>query len=264
MSPRRLEQVSLPRLDSDNVVPTQIIHTLTEFFFSGDFASGSRLPSERQLAESMGVSRAAVREAIQSLGLLGVVEIRQGDGTYLKNSGSDLLPRVIEWGLFLGERRIMDLVEARQQIEMSLASLAARRRSETEAQQLRTLLARMDAATDAHEFVEVDIDFHSTIARAARNSALADMLANITSLLRVWMSRSIHAAGETTSSNLEHRKIVDAIIAQDARAAQSAMRRHLRNAEKRLRTTLSTVPRSNPALPLPEELPHQSRGGRGS
>lgn len=232
----------LPRLDGEGAVPGQIIHTLTEYFFSGAFLSGSRLPSERQLAEGLGVSRAAVREAVQSLGLLGVVEIRQGDGTYLKASGSEILPRVIEWGLFLGERRIMDLVEARQQLEISLAGLAARRRSETEAQQLRSLIARMDEAADAKTFVDSDIEFHSTIARSAHNSALADMLINITSLLRVWMTRSIHAAGETSGSNAEHRRIAEAIIAKDPRAAQSAMRQHLRGAEKRLRRTLSAVP----------------------
>lgn len=242
MSPRRTTPAPLPRLGGEGAIPEQIIRTLTEYFFSGDFAGGSRLPSERQLAESLGVSRAAVREAIQSLGLLGVVEIRQGDGTYLKSSGSDILPRVIEWGLFLGERRIMDLVEARQQLEISLAGLAARRVSETEAHQLRALLARMDDCADAGAFVEADIEFHSTIAQAARNTALADMLGNITSLLRVWMTRSLHAAGETASSNAEHRVIVEAILAKDARAAQAAMRRHLRNAERRLRRTLATVP----------------------
>lgn len=242
MNSRRPAPAHLPRLETEGAVPSQIIHTLTEYFFSGAFLGGSRLPSERQLAESLGVSRSAVREAIQYLGLLGVVEIRQGDGTYLKDSGSDILPRVIEWGLFLGERRIMDLVEARQQLEIALAGLAARRRSETEAQQLRTLVARMDEAPDSQTFVEIDIEFHSTIARASGNGALTDILSSITSLLRVWMARSIHAAGETSGSNAEHRAIVEAIISGDARASQSAMRRHLRNAERRLRTTLSTIP----------------------
>ena len=246
MSPRRPAVAPLPRLEGDDAIPSQIIRTLTEYFFSGDFLGGSRLPSERQLAESLGVSRAAVREAIQSLGLLGVVEIRQGDGTYLTSSGSEILPRVIEWGLFIGERRIMDLVEARQQIEVSLAGLAARRRSDDDLARLEQLHAEMDAAPDAKAFVELDVEFHSTIARAAGNGALAGMLASITTLLRVWMARSLQAAGETSGSNAEHRAIVDAIAAKDPRSAQSAMRRHLRNAERRLRRTLDTVPGHDP------------------
>lgn len=232
----------LPRLDGDGSVSTQIIHTLTEYFFSGEFQSGAKLPSERQLAASLGVSRAAVREAVQSLGLLGVVEIRQGDGTYLSSSGSEILPRVIEWGLFLGERRVYDLVEARQHLEHSLAGLAARRRSDSELDALRDLVERMDAADDIDTFIALDMEFHASIARSSQNSALSGMLTNITSLLRVWMGRALRLPGEAEGANLEHRAILDAITAQDPRGAQSAMRKHLRNAEKRLRKTLRTQP----------------------
>lgn len=228
----------------------QIIKSLTEYFFSGSLLAGGKLPSERQLAETLGVSRSAVRDAIQSLGLLGVVEIKQGDGTYLRASGSELLPRVIEWGLFLGERRVMDLVEARQQVEISLAGFAAKRHTESDLATLRELLDRMDAAADRREFIDLDMRLHAAIAAAARNSVLADVLSNITSLIRVWMSRSIEAAGETATSNLEHRAIVEAIATGDARAAQSAMRTHMRRAEQRLRRTLGDSPGGDRALPL--------------
>ncbi|MCU1545657.1 MAG: GntR family transcriptional regulator [Homoserinimonas sp.] len=227
----------------------QIIKSLTEYFFSGSLLAGSKLPSERQLAETLGVSRSAVRDAIQSLGLLGVVDIRQGDGTYLRDTGSELLPRVIEWGLFLGERRVMDLVEARQQVEISLAGLAARRRTDDDVAALRAILEQMDNASGPEEFVRLDISFHAAIAKAARNSVLADVLSNITSLIRVWMSRSIEAAGETVTSNDEHRIAFDAIAAGDFRAAQSAMRAHMRRAEQRLRRTLGHIPTEPSHLP---------------
>lgn len=228
----------------------QIIKSLTEYFFSGSLLAGSKLPSERQLAEALGVSRSAVRDAIQSLGLLGVVDIRQGDGTYLRDTGSELLPRVIEWGLFLGERRVMDLIEARQQVEVSLAGLAARRRSDEDIAALRVILEQMDRASGAVDFVDFDVDFHAAIATAARNSVLADVLSNITSLIRVWMSRSIEAAGETVTSNDEHRLVVEAIAAGDSRAAQSAMRAHMRHAEQRLRRTLGDIPIESSQYPV--------------
>jgi GntR family transcriptional repressor for pyruvate dehydrogenase complex len=232
----------LPKLDGDGSVSTQIIHTLTEYFFSGEFSSGSKLPSERQLAASLGVSRAAVREAVQSLGLLGVVEIRQGDGTYLRSSGSDILPRVIEWGLFLGEQRVTDLVEARQHVEHSLAGLAARRRTDDELAELRRLVERMDTAASVDEFIDLDVEFHSSVARCSHNSALSGMLTNITSLLRVWMGRALRLPDQLERANAEHRAILDAIAAQDSRGAQSAMRKHLTNAERRLRRALTTRP----------------------
>jgi GntR family transcriptional repressor for pyruvate dehydrogenase complex len=220
----------------------QIIRSLTEYFFSGSMLAGNRLPSERQLAETLGVSRSAVRDAIQSLGLLGVVEIRQGDGTYLRNSGSELLPRVIEWGLFLGERRVFDLIEARQQIEVSLAGLSARRRDDAELQTLESLIEQMDAAESAADFVALDVQFHAAIGAAAKNTVLSDVLSNITSLIRVWMTRSIKAAGETSTSNAEHRAILAAIASGDPRAAQSAMRTHMKRAEQRLKRSIGEIP----------------------
>lgn len=230
----------------------QIIKSLTEYFFSGSLLAGSKLPSERQLAEALGVSRSAVRDAIQSLGLLGVVDIRQGDGTYLRETGSELLPRVIEWGLFLGERRVMDLIEARQQVEISLAALAARRRTDEDVAELQSILEQMDAASGSDEFVGLDIQFHAAIAKAARNTVLADVLSNITSLIRVWMSRSIEAAGETVTSNDEHRLVVEAISAGNSRAAQSAMRTHMRHAEQRLRRSLGDIPVEPSRYPVAE------------
>lgn len=233
---------SLQPIGASDELTTEIIRALTKYFFSGDLLGGSRIPSERQLAEQLGVSRAAVREAVQSLGLLGVLEIKHGQGTYLKSSGSDLLPRVIEWGLFLGERRVMDLLEARQEIETALAGHAARRRTDAEADEMRAHIASMEHLEASAEFVESDIVFHSLIAKSARNIALADVLSNITSLLQVWMTRSIQEARETTGSHNEHVRILEAIIAKDPRKAQAAMRAHLRAAEKRLRRTLGEMP----------------------
>ncbi len=231
-----------------------IVHALTDRMFSGPVLAGSKLPSERQLAEELGVSRSQVREAIQSLGLLGVVEIRHGDGTYLRESGGDLLPRVIEWGLFLGERRLVELVEARQHIEISLTGLAARRATEHDVAAMRALLAKMESsAGDVAAFVDLDVQFHRAIALAARNSALGDMLSNITSLLRVWMRRSLRAAGETDSSHGEHAAIVEAIASGDRRGAESAMRQHMRRAERRLRRTLGDAPSSLHATQLPDD-----------
>jgi GntR family transcriptional repressor for pyruvate dehydrogenase complex len=102
-------------------VATQVARKLVEYLLSGAVEPGERMPSERQLAEAFGVGRSAMREAIKALSLIGLVEVRQGDGTYLRKADSALLPDVIEWGLLLGERRTMDLVEADVQFHMRLA-----------------------------------------------------------------------------------------------------------------------------------------------
>lgn len=230
----------LPRfeLSEREDLPREIARKLADYIFSERLAPGSRMPSERQLAEALGVGRSAVREALKSLGLLGLVEVRQGAGTYLKRPDSDLLPRVIEWGLLLGERRTLDLVEARQHVEAVVARLAAERRDAADLERLESALLTMGAAAgSAESFVEADVAFHLAVARAAKNSVLSDVLNSIASLLEVWIRRVIIDRGETDSSYQEHVPIFDAIRCRDADAAGAAMTAHMEAAAARLRRT---------------------------
>ena len=217
---------------------TEIARRLVEFILSGQVEPGTRMPSERALAEAFGVGRSAMREALKALSLIGLVEVRQGDGTYLRKADSALLPELIEWGLLLGEQRTMDLVEARQEIEVIIAGLAARRRSEADLADLRMILARMDAAPDVMAFVDADVQFHLRLADACGNSALRDIHASVQALLRTWITRVLTASGDSVPSYQEHVPIVAAVAAQDAPAAQTAMAVHMSSAAGRLRTTL--------------------------
>lgn len=218
----------------------EIARRLVDYLLSGSVAPGSRLPSERQLAEAFGVGRSAVREALAALSLIGLIEIRHGDGTYLKRADSPLLPQVVEWGLLLGEQHTHDLIEARQRIEVVVAGLAAERRSEADLAALDVCLERMasQAETSNHTaFVDADVEFHLVLADAAGNTALRDVLTSIQSLLRAWIGRVI-AEGHEQSSYEEHVPIVAAVRAQDPVAAAAAMDAHMRSAARRLRDTL--------------------------
>ena len=233
---------SFPQVDPirRETMSAEIARRLVDYLLSGSVAPGSRLPSERQLAEAFGVGRSAVREALAALSLIGLIEIRHGDGTYLKRADSPLLPQVVEWGLLLGEQHTIELIEARQRIEVVVAGLAAERRSEADLAALETCLARMasHAETGNHAaFVDADVEFHLVLADAAGNSALRDVLASIQSLLRAWIGRVI-AEGHEQSSYEEHVPIVAAVRAQDPVAASAAMDAHMRSAANRLRTTL--------------------------
>jgi GntR family transcriptional repressor for pyruvate dehydrogenase complex len=219
-------------------VATQVARKLVEYLLSGAVEPGARMPSERQLAEAFGVGRSAMREAIKALSLIGLVEVRQGDGTYLRKADSALLPEVIEWGLLLGERRTMDLVEARQEIEIILAGLAARRRTERDIEDLTRILAKMEQAAVAATFVEADVQFHMRLAEASDNLVLRDIHASVQALLRAWISRVLAAPGSREPSYLEHVPILEAIIAGDPEAAQRAMHAHMTSAAGRLRASL--------------------------
>lgn len=234
--------VRLPKfeLGEPETVSTELAQRLLEHLLSGQVRPGDRLPSERQLAQTLGVGRAPVRDALKSLRLLGVIKVRQGDGTYFQRVPSDLLPRAVEWGLLLGEPKTLDLVEARQFIELATVQLAAERRDQKAIDELAGCLREMEAAGNDHDrYAEADIAFHLQIATAARNSVLRDVLASMQSLLRVWVRRVIEDWGDTEHSYRRHEKIFAAIAQGDPTAAAAAMAEHMDSANTRLRKTLA-------------------------
>jgi GntR family transcriptional repressor for pyruvate dehydrogenase complex len=217
----------------------EITRKLLDYLLSGAIEPGAKIPGERHLAEALGVGRSAVREAIKPLILLGLLDSRQGDGTYLSRSGSDLLPRVIEWGLLLKTPSIMDLLEARAEIEIVTAGLAAKRATADDVAEItRHLEAMRRAGEDVDAYVEADIAFHLAIARASGNEVFANLVTNLRSLLSVWVTRVLVHAGETHTSLAMHEPIVAAIAGGDATGARTAMTAHMERADRRLRGAL--------------------------
>ncbi len=217
----------------------EIARRLVDYLLSGQVAPGERIPSERQLAQDLGVGRSAVREAIKSLALLGLVEVRQGDGTYLWRIDTGLPIQKIEWGLLLGVKRTHDLVEARRHLELVVAGLAAERRDEAAVLILRELFAEMEAAaSDPDRFVNADVAFHLRIAEATGNEVLFRMMSSISELLRDWIARVMRVEANFRPSLAEHQAVLAAIVAGDADAARSAMLAHMDGAASRLATAI--------------------------
>lgn len=228
------------RRQQTDPINVQLARHLVDYLLSGRITIGGRIPSERQLAESLQVGRSAIREALKSLTLLGLLTVRQGDGTYLASASSDLLPEIIEWGVLLGERTTSELIEARSVLEMDLAELAAGRRTEEQLAQLTELIAAMSSAGDDLEtYIRADIAFHLAIGEASGNRVLGNVLSSIRSLLEVWTRRVITSAGRTDFSLAVHQPIYDAIRAGRPDAARAAMATHMDNATKHLDEVLS-------------------------
>lgn len=233
-----LEPVDLSNRES---IAAEVSRKILDYLLAGHVGPGQRLPPERRLAEALGVGRGVVREALKSLTLLGLIEVRQGDGTYLKRASSELLPEAIEWGLLLGTPRILDLIEARRHLEVIVGGLAAERRDETALADLRRLLEEMRSAMgDADRFVAADVAFHLRVAEAAGNETLYQIMLNIRSLLQVWISRVMHAASDYHPSLDDHIPILDAIERGDVEAARVAIAAHLQRATDRLAATLES------------------------
>jgi GntR family transcriptional repressor for pyruvate dehydrogenase complex len=230
----------LGKLERRDAPATEVARKILEYLLSSDIQPGAKLPSERQLASSLDIGRSAVRDALRPLTWLGIIEVRQGDGTYLRGMSSDLLPKVIEWGLLLGEKRVLDLVEARRHLEVAIAELAAERCTPSQAREIRAALERMASKrAERQQFVDADIDFHLTVADVAGNTVLSGILSSIQSLLRVWMERITQAPEDQESAYAIHVPIADAIEARDRVAAAAAMARHLDFATERLLATLA-------------------------
>jgi len=220
-------------------ITREVTARLLDYLTSGDLSPGSRLPSERQLAEALQVGRSAIRESLAALEVLGIVDSRPGSGTYLRNHTSDLLPAIINWGLALGQSRTLDLVEARSELEVITARLAAQRATQGDIARLKVHLDRMTDSVDSlSDFIDADVAFHLEIANIAGNTALVDILHSVRSLLRVWIQRVVNADGNTGPTLDEHRRIFQAIRAASSVEAESAMRAHMQSAGSRLKRSL--------------------------
>jgi DNA-binding FadR family transcriptional regulator len=228
----------LAPVPSESIV-FRVAQSLLDHLTSGAVAPGTRLPSERQLAETLNVGRSAVREALAALDLLGIVSIRPGSGTYMRDSTSEILPKAINWGLMLGQPRVHDLVEVRQFLEVSSAQLAAERADDADIERLSERLETMREATkDPARFAEADVGFHLEVARTAKNSVLSDVLNSVRALLSVWIQRTSVDQTGTELSLTEHEAIFAAIRSRDGAAAREAMQEHMAIASARLRRSL--------------------------
>ncbi|MCU1530227.1 MAG: GntR family transcriptional regulator, partial [Frondihabitans sp.] len=227
----RLELEAVPRGTAVSEVVKQLITLLT----TGELTPGTRLPPERQLADELGVGRSAVREALAALEILGIVSVRPGSGTYLRDSTSELLPTTLSWGLMLSASRTRELIEVRSGLEIQAASFAATRASDAEVAKLAAHVETMTVSLDdLDRFVEADVLFHLQIASSADNVVLRDLLQSVRSLLRLWVERGLRDRDQGEVALREHTAIYEAIAARDAAGAEAAMRVHMETAGDRV------------------------------
>lgn len=226
-------------LKNDSIV-VELTQRLIQYLFSGSLKPGDKLPAERQLSEALGVGRSSLREALKTLTVLGLVEVRQGDGTYLRKGHSRLLTETIEWGLLLSERQTMHLIEARQKIEAVLAGLAAEKCNKKDAKELELILLEMQqAGSNFDSYTEADIKFHMKLYEIAGNSVLENILISIQSLLRTWINTVVESAGDTDFSYNDHVHIYKAVVSNNSVAATAAMEKHMFDAGNRLKSVIS-------------------------
>lgn len=208
---------------------------LLDLLLDESMRPGDRLPGERALAESLGVGRSAVREAISALEVLGIVETRAGSGTYLRSGTSELLPSTLSWSLLLDQDRTSELTVVRSALERSAAELAAAERTDEQARELLDLVQRQrDAVDDPERYVEADIAFHRELALISGNKLLSEILSTTRTLLRVWFENAVDRRADIEDAIREHGEIARAIADRDVEGVSAAMSRHMRTASARV------------------------------
>jgi len=205
----------------------EVARRLVSLLLQGGYKPGDRLPAERQLGHDLGVGRSVVREALRSLSLLGIVDMRQGAGTYLTQVADEPVAKASELGRLLSARRVADLSTVSVHLEAVMAGFAAERRSEAAIADLDRLHA--DVASDRRPLSAIQIEhrFHTTVWSAATNHVLAEILASIRALLDAPLGRSMSATIDRRWIVDDHLQITEAIRYRDADMARAAMSSHM-------------------------------------
>lgn len=203
-----------------------LVERLGEFVIRTNLEVGGRFPPERELASRLQVSRASLRQALAVLEAQGFIEIRHGGGVFLRRSRGfgGVLHKLVE-----RRARLPEVLEARELLEVRLAELAAGRRTDADLVAMRAALTEMEAEIDASGLgVHGDAAFHHAVHRAGNNKVLEHVIDGLADAIRETRVESLSEPDRPRNSLRAHRRILDAIEAQDAPAAADAMRAHLR------------------------------------
>ena len=222
-------------------VTQEAIDRIRERVASGEWPAGSRLPREADLAAELGLSRNSLREAVRALALARVLEVRQGDGTYVSSlePGELLEPTRFATHLLQGQT-VLELFEVRRMLEPEAAALAALRADEGVREALARELGRMYEAGDrADELVDADAAFHDVIGRAPGNAVLRSLLQSLST--RTVRARLWHGIADRMALDVEraeHTRIYEAIASGDPDLARAATLLHIASNEAWLREHL--------------------------
>jgi GntR family transcriptional repressor for pyruvate dehydrogenase complex len=201
---------------------------LISYVVNGTWNAGDRIPSERELCQQLGIARTSLREALKAMELVGMLDSRVGDGTFVCDR-SEFLSRPLLWA-FTGTDRaeLRDIMEAREFLERDLAGLAAERASEEEIGKIAAALQQMrDSIDGGQPIIESDMAFHLAVAQAAHNEVLRNAVQLLRNLLKRWLVLKLMIPQVPASVLQQHEAIYRAIKQRNAAKARSAMWDHL-------------------------------------
>ncbi|MBD2867493.1 FadR/GntR family transcriptional regulator [Paenibacillus arenilitoris] len=213
----------------------EITEQVKRLIVEGRLKVGDKLPSTKQMSEQFGVGRSTTREALSALKAMGLIEIRQGGGCRVISSSPAEVELPELRSLRLNRETVLELLEARESLEVSNAAIAAAKRTDDDLSALRGIVAEMRrSAGDEAEGERLDLAFHLALAKATRNSIMVRLFESIMSHIETAIHdiRRVELyANEEVAERLynDHSAICEAISLRDAALAAERMKRHLRH-----------------------------------
>ena len=221
----------------------EIVEQIIDLISRNVLKPGEQLPPERELCKRFGVGRSSLREALRSLAVMGILDGRVGEGTFVSNNNRKYLEKTLQWGLLLDRKTVQNLIETRLMLESQTAYLAAQRATKENFHEIEETLQGLEASIKQPEkYLEFDVQFHLVIARATQNSILYNLLSMTRGYLQEWIKGSLAKPSASTAeiraklSLQEHQKIVQALRKGHAEESRQAMTEHILSSSVDLQT----------------------------
>jgi GntR family transcriptional repressor for pyruvate dehydrogenase complex len=232
-----IERTTLSEATFERLI-TNVVH--------GSWKAGQQIPPERVLCQQLGIARNSLREALKAMELIGMLESRVGEGTFVCPR-SEFLARPLLWA-FTGtdHAELADLMEARTLMEADLAVLAAKRGTPQELKRIAQTIDAMEHDIAGHEaVVESDMAFHFAVGEAAHNEVLANAAQLLRNVLKYWIHLKLMISGVPAQSLERHREIYEAICRRDHLASRAMMQEHLDETSVLITRLTASPARSN-------------------
>ena len=203
-------------------VPQVIAEQIIDLIASGELKLGERLPSQRDLAKQLGVGVSSLRESLQSLTAMGLIQMQAGRGTFVSDSFEGAARSFAAVAPLIGAQELGELLEARLHLDSAVAQMACRRATAADLQAVRSAFRAMEAAaaaSDMQGLERADVAFHVGIAQAAHNDVMAQLISSLLSMI----SRQIQATPYSKEVIDQHREILHALEARDPKRAAEAI-----------------------------------------
>lgn len=218
----------------------QLLYRLTMYFaeklMDKELKKGDKIESERELAKRMDVGRSAIREALKVLDVLGMLDIRPGQGTYISSEETNFFIIPLSWSLFLNGSQLKDILEVRNLLEVKAAQLAAEHADEAGRKRLSLLEGKIGRAYEEQkekEFLDYEMEFHRCIAQCSGNQIIYSMLETISNLMRRLSATGMEGAHQQEEIYRENQRIYSRILARDEEGSAEAMREHMKRSTER-------------------------------